>query len=475
MTKRPHIVLVIPRGEVIRNFLYSNTLDCLTQEADVSLVSVVHDDDFRQQFQHKVKHIIPLDDYHAEVPFHVRYLQHSIHMTHWRYVWSIAHRNRWQRHDYYAKQAGFLSYLKRKLNTALWSVLANSRGIHALSWLEVQVSAKLSATQNFVELFREIQPDLVFNGSHFHGENAVYPIQAANQVGIPTVAFVFSWDNMTTQGRILRDYNHLLVWHETMRNQVVEIYKGIYEPEQVTITGTPQFDFHFDKQYRWSKAEFCERLGLNPDRPIILYTTAMPSDFQAEPGHLDTVIKILQEYPVEVRPQLLVRVYAKDRLGTFDEHRTQYANSSDVIFPPIRWKQSWLTPEYEDLFEYNNMLRHADLGINGASTVSLELCIYDKPVINIGYDPPNANLPYVDRWVRHLEFDHYYPIVESGAVMAVYSMAEMQEAIQSALTQPQAQQHERKQLLQKMFGDTLDGKSGERVAQQLLTLATQRK
>lgn len=46
MSKKPHIVLIIPRGEAVRNFLYSDTLRILSENASVTLLSVIHDDAF---------------------------------------------------------------------------------------------------------------------------------------------------------------------------------------------------------------------------------------------------------------------------------------------------------------------------------------------------------------------------------------------------------------------------------------------
>ena len=43
--KLSHIVLVISRGEAVRNFLYSDTLSCLKAKARVTVLTVVVDDD----------------------------------------------------------------------------------------------------------------------------------------------------------------------------------------------------------------------------------------------------------------------------------------------------------------------------------------------------------------------------------------------------------------------------------------------
>jgi len=56
--------------------------------------------------------------------------------------------------------------------------------------------------------------------------------------------------------------------------------------------------------------------------------------------------------------------------------------------------------------------------------------------------------------------------------MVARSADEIRGMLLRALTQPEAQASERKGFIKDMFGDTLDGKSGERVAECLLRLAT---
>ena len=88
-------------------------------------------------------------------------------------------------------------------------------------------------------------------------------------------------------------------------------------------------------------------------------------------------------------PQLLVRVYPKDRTGRFDDIKRRYP---DVLFPKVAWEPNWLTPMPDDTCMLTNTLRHAAVGINVASTVSLELCMFRKPVINVAYNPPGIDI-----------------------------------------------------------------------------------
>jgi hypothetical protein len=142
----------------------------------------------------------------------------------------------------------------------------------------------------------------------------------------------------------------------------------------------------------------------------------------------------------------------------------------DILFADPLWEPTWLTPRYEDSFALINALRHSALGINVASTVSLELCMFDKPVINVGYNPTSVPADELS-YSAYYEFDHYRPVVESGAVQVAGSREEMKRMIEESLSAPNGRSSQRKDLIDRMFGSTLDGRSSSRVAQTLLRIS----
>jgi hypothetical protein len=163
-----------------------------------------------------------------------------------------------------------------------------------------------------------------------------------------------------------------------------------------------------------------------------------------------------------------VRVYPKDRSGRFDQLKER---RPDILFAPTKWIDQYLTPTAEDSVMLSNLLRHAAVGINIASTISLELCMFDKPVVNVGYDPPDGTAVEVP-FARYYEYDHYRPLVSFGAVSVARSPLEMQALLRDALANPSRARAQRAALLQHLLGDTLDGQSAERVASALLMLAS---
>ncbi len=462
--RKTHIVLVVARGEAVRNFLYSDTLRVLSESARVTLLSVIDDEDFLARFGPYAEEVIPLTDYPERTL--VTQFRYLIHTAHFRWIWSEAAKYHWGLHD--ARAFGPMGKLKRLTQKGMSWLLANRPSLEALTTEERWLSYRLRPTTYFDQLFAVIKPDLVFNCSHIHGPLADLPLRVAHGMGIPTAAFIFSWDNLTSRSRIFVPYDFFLVWNRQMHDQLLGLYPEI-RPHQVRITGTPQFDFHFQSEYLLTREELCARIGLDPRRPYVLYTTGMDSDFLDEYKIVEAVIEHLQKTDAKNRPQLVVRTYLK---GTSPEMLALAARGTpDVVFPPILWEKKWMMPMYEDLAIYSSLVHHASLGINAASTVSLELMMHDKPVINLGLEPPGSSLPHFSRFSRHIDYEHYRPVAHSGAVMVARSVNELCGMVDKGLADPGANCGERRQFLRVMFDDSLDGNAGRRVAANLVDIA----
>ena len=462
--KKPHIVLIVARGEAVRNFLYSDTLTILSNKARVTLLSTIHDEKFIQRFSLMVERIIPLPE--LKEKWIIKFLRELIDMAHYRWIWTEKVKNKWELLDSEANT------LKQKLRVGLFKAFARlfaSRvGLNFLAFWEYHLSILLNPTPFFKQTFDELKPDLVFNCSHIHAPRGEMPARVAHKMGISTATFIFSWDNLSSRGRILPPYDHFLVWHEGMQAELLHLYHFI-KPKQVHITGTPQFDYHFKPEYQLTREQLANHVGFDPSRPFVLYTTGMERDFPGEVGHVHTVIDILKEFDPTIRPQLVVRTYVKGNSSEMEA--LAQANTPDVFFPPVLWDPNWFMPQEEDLAIYSSLLNQCLFGINPASTVSLELMMFSKGVMNLGFDPPGSHLSKPLRWERHIHFDHYQHVINGGGVQVASSVGEMYDIVNSLITQGNRLASKQQAYLQQTFGSTLDGQAGSRVARVLLSLA----
>jgi len=462
MSEKKKIVLVLPRGEAIRNFVYSGTAAHLRKSAHLTIISVVANKEIESLLIESTDAFYELEEPPGSYFLYLAWIW--IDIVHGRWLWSGAAKMRWKIRD--SEMNSFSKRIKHRIKKVLAYPFANRYGLEVLTGVETILSRITYNNNNeYISLFEELKPDLVFNGSHIHSLISRPVIHAARRLGIKTATFLFSWDNLTSQGRILPYHDFYLVWNDQIKKDLLQIYKKIRE-SQVYVTGTPQFDFHFNKGIFSSRAQYAELIGVDPARPIILYTTGMLNLMPDEDIIVERLGDICQQ--IESKPQLVVRVYPKDLSGRFDVLK---GRRKDIVFPEIIWEHNFLTPDVKDLGFYSNMLFHCELGVNVASTVSLELCIFDKPVINIGYNPFGVDIS-PKNFAAYYQWEHYKPITDSGAVDIAYREEEMEGLIRSALEYPELKSNARKKLVENFFGPYLDGKSGERIAKVLLEIAS---
>jgi len=464
--QRPHIVVVIPSGEAVRNFLYSDALEQLGAEASVTLLTAVHDDDFRREFSPLCEEIVALHG-HEEHAFVTR-LRFVIHTAHMRWKWSKVFQNNWEARTAEANERGGRWRFRWAFLRVTSRLLGHRWILDRLTTLERKLSFRLRPTREFDELFDRLQPDLVFNGMHVHGPTGDLPLRVAAAKGYRTAAFIYSWDNLTSRSRIFVPYDEFLLWTDTMRSDLLAMYPRI-KPANAHVTGTPQFDFHSDPDQLLPIKVLADKLSFDPARPFVLYTTGVDRHFKDEHRTVKLVADALAQMDPGTRPQLVVRTYVK---GTSAEMRDlMTAGLEDTVFPHVEWDEKWFTPTRNDLAIYSSLLHHCVLGINAASTVSLELLALGKPVINLGFDPPGSTLGRHDRWIRHIEFDHFVPVAASGLTEVALVPGDIPRLLEDLLTDPEAGQHDRRRFMTEFMGPIFDGKNGQRTADTLLEIA----
>jgi hypothetical protein len=117
-------------------------------------------------------------------------------------------------------------------------------------------------------------------------------VKSAHRLGVPVLFLPFSWDNLTNRGLIRVEPDRLLVWNEFQKKEAVEMH-GVAD-DRVKVVGAPRFDDFFAMQPSTTREEFCSRVGLAPDRPIVLYVCSSPFVAPREVEFVDRWSKALR-------------------------------------------------------------------------------------------------------------------------------------------------------------------------------------
>lgn len=309
-----------------------------------------------------------------------------------------------------------------------------------------------------------LRPDvLLTTGTFRYEEPAIYA--EARKLGIPSLAFITSWDNVSTKNRMVFKYDGYLVWSERMRQELHEFFPYT-KSAPMYVVGAPQFDVFFQPRFYQSREEFCAEQGLRPDLPIILYALGSPNFLKEHHGALFLAERLLRGDLGDA--QMLVRPHPlhdngreAQMLSNFGERIVVQRTGQTGTAVPAR------SQDEKQIKEWINTFRHADVVINLSSTVAIDAAIYDKPVVNLDYDPqPSQADQQLIKDINH-RWTHFKPIAESGGVWLTKNPAETLEAVQTYLKHPELHRERRRWMAEFVCG-YLDGRCGERMAESLL-------
>jgi hypothetical protein len=121
----------------------------------------------------------------------------------------------------------------------------------------------------------EHRPDLLLmTPLLYFGSQQVEYVRAAKAAGIPCVLGVGSWDHLTTKGRIHERPHRVVVWNEFQRAEAAELH-GI-AADIVSVTGAQAYDHWFLQRPSTTRADFGVKVGVPPERPLLLYLCSSP-------------------------------------------------------------------------------------------------------------------------------------------------------------------------------------------------------
>lgn len=317
-----------------------------------------------------------------------------------------------------------------------------------------------SATEICLRYLKADSPDLLFF-THQRPPYVLPVFIAAKKLKIKTSSFIFSWDNLSSKGRMAANFDSFLVWSQLMKEELLYFYPGKDERE-VDIVGTPQFEPYVMPEYGDSKLNFYTKFNLDPSKRTICYSCGDISTSRNDELYIETIASLILKEKLLAPVNFLVRTSPAEEPDRF----TRLAERFPFIswnFPqwknvredhPEAWSQR--VPTKQDLCDLRSILKNSDIGINMCSTMSLDFMIFDRPVINPVFGDGENGL-YNDQ--RFLKFGHYEKAVDSGAVAVVKTPEELQQAIISYLQNPKADSVKRKNLLDLQIGKPLENTS----------------
>lgn len=362
-------------------------------------------------------------------------------------------------------------YSKRDLINRLIRMIASA--FHSEDNMKVyqkkiyKAFSKSDVTQNFIQLLSNDKPDILFF-THQRPPYIAPLVYAANKNKVKTCSFIFSWDNLSSKGRIPAMFDSFLVWSDLMKKELTHFYPTIKE-NNIYVVGTPQFEPYVLDEYKTSKTDFYKKFNLDDTKKTICFSCGDLSTGRNDQLSINIIAEGIINKTIKHPINLLVRTSPADDGSRFKEIKEKY---KFISWNYPKWEQtranhvepwSQRLPLKEDVKDLRSILEYTDLSINMCSTMSLDFMIFNKPVVNqvLGN---TINGLFNDQ--RFLKYNHYKKVVDSGSVSIVLNEKEMIIAINDLLSNPFREEKQRKNILKIEISRPLEGTS-ERIVNTL--------
>jgi len=282
--------------------------------------------------------------------------------------------------------------IKSKIKNAIVSQLTKTyKGEKGLEKLreKLKTSERKSVFYKHCKDVLEMEkPDFIFCTNQ-RPVNAIAPLTAAQDLGIPTSTFIFSWDNLPKATMIIEP-DFYFVWSEYMKEELINYYPYI-NSDNIFITGSPQFEPHFNLKLRKTREEFFEENNLDLTREYICFSGDDKTTSPDDAHYLQDVAAAIQSLNKGGEHNLGI-LFRRCPVDFSDRYDTVLEKYKDLIIPVVpKWKQvggNWnsVLPTQEDLGLQVNTILHTKAVINLGSSMVFDFAVFDKPCLYLKYN-----------------------------------------------------------------------------------------
>ena len=236
---------------------------------------------------------------------------------------------------------------------------------------------------------QEHKPDLVFCTTQ-RATQSISALLAAKDLGILTVAFVYSWDNVPKAMQVV-ETDYYFVWSALMKDEVLKYYPFV-QASQVIVTGTPQFEPHYDSRLLQERAVFFAEHNLDINKKYICYSGDDETTSPLDQYYLEDLALAVRS--LNAKGKNLGIIYRKcpvDTTNRYDailEANTDIIDVLDPIWKPVGKQWNEILPTKEDLAMLYNVCAHSEFVANVCSSTVFDFVAHNKACIYFNYEQP---------------------------------------------------------------------------------------
>jgi|GEM_PF-2856228 len=443
------MLLSLPIGMSLRNLLLSGVYCELNKKYDVFLITTLNDRDFCQSLAPESTIFI-----YPPVNKIKGYIRSIFKKIDYFYFWIIHKPKTIEKYILKLKEDSKITYLLSSFVVKFWKrVIENSKLRKGILFFYLESNYTSLLVLNDIELVFiptiDVQEDIILSN-------------CANNIGIPLIALVHSWDNLPSRGSILFSPDLLLVWNYIMRDQAIEFH-GI-DSDTIKVVGIPQYDFYKKNIQISTRHVFFKKNNLIEYDKVITYTCVAKHVFPDEEKFIFNLYNLVHQGTFG-NCLLIIRLHPTERTEYYE---IILKNKNDIY---VDIPDSLFAATYSDIHDikgvenFVNLLYHSDIIINLASTITIDAAVFDTPVINIGYniELPDSSWNSAEKWYHST---HFRNIIKTGGTALVFSEQELIITIKKYLENPKLHQQERNRIVEEQCYK-IDGKTTQRIVKSI--------
>lgn len=325
------------------------------------------------------------------------------------------------------------SALKNVITRFVIQLFDSEKGLEKVRTLIKNAERKTDFYMECSELLKVEKPAFVFCTNQ-RISLAIAPLLAAQDLEIPTATFIFSWDNLP-KGTMVVETDYYFVWSSHMKQELLYYYPYIND-DQIIITGTPQFENHFQVENVMDKELFFKQNGLDIEKKYICYSGDDQTTSPYDPNYLLDLIKAVRN--LNEKGNQLGIIFRRCPVDFSHRFDTILEKNKDIVTAIVpQWDkvgEVWNTilPTKVDSILQSNIVAHTELVVNLGSSMVFDYVSHKKPCAFMNYNPEKQNTNWsVGKIYNYIHFRS----MPNDAVVWLNSSDEIASKIQMMLSE----------------------------------------
>jgi CDP-glycerol glycerophosphotransferase (TagB/SpsB family) len=218
-----------------------------------------------------------------------------------------------------------------------------------------------------------------------------------------------------------------------------------------------------------------KELGLPPERPYIFYGMVAPYSCPNELDILRWLVEQVNKQAFIKRCSLVIRPHPQTISGIYARDSEELEKLKSLIgpnvaldMPPVLSERlAWDLPK-SDMYHLANLISGSAMCLNANSTLCLDACVLDKPVVNVAFDG-FEELMYEKSARRGVDYIHMAKLLALGGIRVARNFDELEKHINVYFENPRLDHEGRMQSATQECGPQ-DGRASKRIVEVLRNL-----